>query len=495
MNIAGKPLSAYRLREREVAWGPMRGPGMRQPSLWEFVILSMLLHALAIALFGAPAGGSREGRAMWGSLNVVLQGLAPEPPPLLKLDRGALAEPPQPNIPRVRRAYVPPNAEPSPQLRMEPAIPNVEAPKIETPLAEPPKIIAPPVEVKPIAIPPLMERLPPQERNFESPTFQVPPPTEIQAPAPVPSPPVPTPKKLPKVAPPVEAPPPQPIEAAPQPVPAQAPLAAPRIERVVVPPVETPLLQPIERPVLQERAPVPPIEVPPIPTQAVPAVPTPAVPAAPPVEVKQVPTPPVQAPPVEVKQVPTPPIENIVPRVETTSKPVEKAPVQEVPVAPPPAVAPAAPAPRIEPARVEPPARAEPAPRETAPARAEPTAPKEQALPRPSTSPFGNPSFPNETGRRRGEEQPSSDYDPFASPREIDLDAMRKRAAQLAREGSGQRALLPFPLPPVPPRKSKMEEAIENARKPDCRTAYQALGLAAVVPLVANEFGEGNCRW
>jgi hypothetical protein len=50
-------------------------------------------------------------------------------------------------------------------------------------------------------------------------------------------------------------------------------------------------------------------------------------------------------------------------------------------------------------------------------------------------------------------------------------------------------------MPPVPPKKSKMEQAIEKARKPDCRDAYKDLGLAAVVPLVANEFGEGTCRW
>jgi hypothetical protein len=50
-------------------------------------------------------------------------------------------------------------------------------------------------------------------------------------------------------------------------------------------------------------------------------------------------------------------------------------------------------------------------------------------------------------------------------------------------------------MPPVPERKSKLQAAIENARKPDCRTAYQGLGLAAIVPLIANEFGEGSCRW
>jgi hypothetical protein len=88
---------------------------------------------------------------------------------------------------------------------------------------------------------------------------------------------------------------------------------------------------------------------------------------------------------------------------------------------------------------------------------------------------------------------PSGSYDPTAPA--LDPDALRKRAGQLAREGSGQRALLPFAMPPVPAKKSQMESAIENARKPDCKTAYQGLGLAAVVPLIANEFGEGNCRW
>ena len=77
----------------------------------------------------------------------------------------------------------------------------------------------------------------------------------------------------------------------------------------------------------------------------------------------------------------------------------------------------------------------------------------------------------------------------------LDADAIRNRAGQIAREGSGQRALLPFPMPAVPEKKSKVETAIENARKPDCRTAYQGLGLLAVVPLVANEIGEGTCRW
>jgi hypothetical protein len=91
------------------------------------------------------------------------------------------------------------------------------------------------------------------------------------------------------------------------------------------------------------------------------------------------------------------------------------------------------------------------------------------------------------------EDAPATKYDPTAPS--LDLDAMRRRAGQIAREGSGNRALLPFPMPPAPERKSKEAIALEKARKPDCRTAYKEMGLLAIAPLIANEFGEGNCRW
>jgi hypothetical protein len=84
--------------------------------------------------------------------------------------------------------------------------------------------------------------------------------------------------------------------------------------------------------------------------------------------------------------------------------------------------------------------------------------------------------------------------EPGTGPR-IDLEAARKRAREMAREGSGQRALLPFPMPPSEERKSKEAIAIENARKPDCRTAYSGMGLLAVAPLVLNAIGEGTCKW
>jgi hypothetical protein len=95
---------------------------------------------------------------------------------------------------------------------------------------------------------------------------------------------------------------------------------------------------------------------------------------------------------------------------------------------------------------------------------------------------------------RRGAEPATPTPETGSAPR-IDLDAAHRRAREMAREGSGNRAPLPFPMPAPPEQKSKEALALEKALKPLCKDAYKGLGLLAVVPLVANEFGEGNCRW
>ena len=179
------------------------------------------------------------------------------------------------------------------------------------------------------------------------------------------------------------------------------------------------------------------------------------------------------------------------PRVES---PKVEAPKVEAPKVEAPKVeAPKVEAPKVEAPKVE-------APKAEAPRAAEPSAPRQQAptsetprsapgtreepaeLRQPAASPF-----------RRPPAAETPDYDPTAPA--LDADALRQRAGELARQGMGNRALLPFPMPPVEKPKTTLESAIEKARKPDCRTAYQGLGLAAVVPLIANEFGEGSCRW
>ncbi len=363
---------------------PVRPSGGRAGSaspLTQFVLLSMLFHALAVMLFGAPSGGSREGRAMWGSLDVVLMPSASEPSPVLRLDRAILAQPPKP---REARPEMEPKASPLPDLSPAP--------------------IPPPIDT-PFALPPLLDRLvTPEPRLEKLAPLRLPPPIETPA---LPTPPV---QRAPVELPPVPIPATPPVESAPLQVPAVPIPATPPVERtlVAVPAVPVPVAAPVERV---------PVEVPAIPI----------------------------APALEPRAAPAPPLPTV------RSEPV----VQE-------------PATRID---REPIAKPLPAP--PAPAAAPPV-------------PAGAP-------RDRRDEPAGKAYDPTAPS--LDLDALRARAGNLAREGTGRRAVLPFPMPPVPERKSKEAIAIENARKPDCRTAYKETGLFAVIPLIANEFGEGNCRW
>ena len=380
-----RPLSRYRppphrsLRPLPPRWAAHEEAMARSP-LAQFILLSMLLHALAIMLFGAPSGGRSEGRAMWGSLQVVI--------------RGALREE-QPVIPE--SAPVIPDASKKPVLpREKPVIPDASK---EATVGNP---VFPPV-------PPLLT-IPPEAVPERPPAFEVPPPIAAE----------------PAASPPEE--PPAPISEIP---PVQLP-ALPRLEQVAPLPVE-PL--PVPRP-----APAPEKEIAPIELEALPRMEAlPAVPALP------------------VEALPS-----IIERVEA-----------------PPTAAPAVEPPRVEPPRAEPP-RVEPPrvePRIEAPALRE--------------SPFRPPASAAPIGP--GKDAPP-DYDPTAAP-SLDAETLRRRAGEIARQGSGQRAVLAFPMPPIPERKTKLEEAIEKARKPDCRTAYQSLGLAAVIPLLANEFGEGSCRW
>ena len=394
MTVAGKPISHYRVRTRQAPPSPPRRLPVKPP-LWEFVLLSMLLHATAIMLFGAPSGGSREGRAMWGAMQVVLQGAPHAAGPNLKIDRGL-------GVDRTKSARI----TPMPVPRAQTPAPPTEARPVEPT----------PKELPPIAVPPPLDRIVTPDRTPELAPFRLPPPTPGQP-----------------------APPPAPAPVVPAPVMQPVPLPVPLPERVFTPHAE---IAPVASPVI------------------------PALPA----------TPPVLRPPVEIPALPVPTLESVAPpRVEAASKPNETAPVAQTPLP-----APTAPANLTQPTlQREGPARIEraPAPRE------------EPAL---QSAPF-RPSRPSIDSSVNAPGEPATKYDPTAPG--LDLDAMRKRAGEMARAGAGNRALLPFAMPPLPPKKSKMETAIENARKPDCRTAYAQLGLAAVVPLIANEFGEGNCRW
>jgi hypothetical protein len=439
-----KPISRYQPRGREVPLPPLP-PRWRPPAMWEkhrpeiplwrFVFLSMLLHALGILLFGAPAGGSREGRAMWGSFDVVIRDSFREPGPALRFDRGLTS-------PRLAPVAPPAPAQPAPQAAPQPPA------KVEPPVAAPVQR----EERAPEPVPPVLDRIEPRP---EIPTFEVPAPSElleaprveralaeppkIEAPPPAPKP-IDEPRNELPVAPRIErqmAEPPK-IEAPPMPPP--KPIEVPRLEAPVMPRVERQLAEPpkidapVARPVQSPALPAPRIETAPAPAPRIETAPAPKVKSAPAPKVEPA-APPVTAPSQELQTAPrtAPPSERV-----TTPSP-----------------APRDAAPRIE---RESPSLDTPSPFRTSPAA-----------------------------------KPGADYDPTGPS--LDLDAMRKRAGDLTRAGTGNRAALPFPMPPVEKPKNKMEEAIEKARKPDCRTAYQSLGLAAVVPLIANEFGEGTCRW
>ncbi|MGE5615581.1 MAG: hypothetical protein ACM3X5_01570 [Bacillota bacterium] len=356
--------------------------------LRQFIVLSMLLHALAILLFGSPLGGSREGRALWGSLDVVIRS-APKPqatperkaPPAL-VERPAPREqekkPPVEFPPLIDRAISPP---------VEAFAPIVVPPPSESEL---PKIESAPVLRVPEATPeipqPLLKPLPRPVEKIELPTLE-------QAPAikmPTPTPEIPAPLLQPLAA---------PIEATPQ-IPKVE--AAPAIEMPTpTPEIPAPLLQPV--PAANERVELPAVE--PAPAIRLPE-PTPAI-------RPQLLQPMPSAPAGERSELPQ----------------LEQAPVISAPQS----------------------------------------------------------AFPRETAK------PPPAYDPTRPS--LDPEALRARAGELSRQGVGQRALLAFPMPLPPEKKSKLETAIENARKPDCNTAYKDLGLLAVVPLIANEFGDGTCKW
>jgi hypothetical protein len=192
------------------------------------------------------------------------------------------------------------------------------------------------------------------------------------------------------------------------------------------------------------------------------------------------------APPVEIAPAPAPPrpaaIE--IPAIDAPPLPQARAPDAAPALAPPVDVQPVAPpaAPVAAPQPGAPAGEAPAEPRRPA-ARETPAAARPAESPRRDSPLFDNRKAPAADGPVPGD-----------APR-IDLEAAKARARQIAREGTGNRALLPFPMPPAPERKTREQIAIEKAWKPDCKDAYKGMGLLAVVPLIANEFGEGTCRW
>jgi hypothetical protein len=82
---------------------------------------------------------------------------------------------------------------------------------------------------------------------------------------------------------------------------------------------------------------------------------------------------------------------------------------------------------------------------------------------------------------------------PSSAPR-LNLELVRPRGGELSRRGTA--GVLPLlPRPPEKPPKSKLAEELDKAARPDCRTAYSGMGLAATVPLVRDAIRGDGCQW
>jgi hypothetical protein len=417
------------------------------PSVKQWVWLSILLHILAVVLFGdTTGGGSRRGDRLGGPLKVTLQAPAnrdsAEERLALRADTrlGSLA--------RRESALSPaPVSRPAPELapakNFSPPLPKAIEDALPTPVLPP--VIAKEVEkpVTPFVVPlvtpePVLPPEPPAARRPES---------------------------LPRLN---AIAPPQAIE-------------APSMERDVALPAELiPRLAPLA-PARTERDTVAPLEAAPRLKTFVPPGVVPDVVAAPPLEIPRMA--PLAPPPIEQEII----------------RPAELLP-RLPPVAPAAAIETATPTERV-PRAVQPvPAAAEVAGRSSEPARTPPPAAHStvapgRELPSASRVAPGTPGGTANVGDALTPRAPMA-APPVGSAPRIDLDAVRQRAREIAREGSGPRTLLPLNVRPKEEIKTREQQAFDKAlKRPDCRDAYSAMGLAAVVPLLWDAVSEKGCKW
>lgn len=145
------------------------------------------------------------------------------------------------------------------------------------------------------------------------------------------------------------------------------------------------------------------------------------------------------------------------------------------------------------------PARSRPAPSVPAPAAAssdagERTAPAEPAAAIVPDAPVtATPAEPAPTAA----EQDSPDAGANASDAAPHLDVKAARATARLIEKHRKDGLVAFPKPDPPlKRDDRLERAIERAhRSKDCKTAYSAMGLLALIPLAKDTLTGTGCRW
>jgi hypothetical protein len=438
------------------------------PLLLQFVLLSMLLHMLVVLMFGtATLGGARRGDGWLGPLDVTLRQLSPERGSGFTLAPGAEAQPPGAALLRRMEGAAKSPAATKQVTTAAPAAAPESSNATPAPTPSPPSVevreVVPEISLTPRPTPadalPRLDRSAPEEVD-----------KPLAAPAVTP----------PKVAPQdFTLPPVAPLER----------IVPPKLERQLAHPVE---LRPREVPVAPGAPPAalkPREEETPVPAPIEKAVP---------VKVEREEAPAVEAKPRDMPVPQAVPIERIAPApIERTLSPSielpapDKAPVEAAVPAralPTPAPAPAResaqtvqPAPRAAPIDVAPAG----APGRSPAARTETPASGDRIR-------FGAPSVEDEIfGTKR--DAPAAES---GAPPAVTVESMKKRAREIAAEGSGSRGVLNMIPPPPVEKKDKLAEDIAKAAKPDCRTAYAGLGLLAVVPLVASSVGNnGGCNW
>ena len=421
------------------------------PPVKQWVWLSILLHILAVVLFGDTTGaGSRRGDRLGGPLNVTLQG---------PVDRVADARVALRTDTRLRSVE---RRESAPPV-LSPVRPAKDAAANRLVSTSPPKA-ADDVPATPI-MPPVIAT------EVEKPvtTFVVP----VATPEPLVAPKLPEPPavRLPEPLPTLDAMvPPKTIEppkterdiALPsEPIPRLVPLAPVRTEREITAPAEAaPRLKTFVPPRVEPETVVPPVEIP-----------------------RMAPLAPLTPPPIEREIVRPAELLPRLPPVTPAAAIETVSPTDAVPRAAP-AVADRA----AEPVRTAP---------TTTPSTASNVSPT-PALPSVSRVPpaapgsaVGDTLAPHATIAAPPPATAASDIAP-----RIDLDAVRRRAREIVREGSGPRTLLPFNVRPREEVKTKEQQAFDKAlKRPDCKEAYSGMGLAAVIPLLRDAISENGCKW
>ncbi len=143
-----------------------------------------------------------------------------------------------------------------------------------------------------------------------------------------------------------------------------------------------------------------------------------------------------------------------------------------------------------------PPTLAAPAPASVTPSVAAPLLPPAISMASPVTAGLptgGAPAGKADASTRLGHDVAGAAALPASAPPRLNLQLARPRGGEISRGmGGGVLAVLPRP----PEVDEKLGQQIAKSAKVDCRSAYAAAGLLAVVPLAAEALRkDGSCKW